>query len=761
MPPVGPDLAAGRRAWSFHPTDPGRPDRDDLAGRRVRIAAALRAGHAVGAGFRLTLEGGPAPRIRLGVGDLRSGRWFERALAPAYGAGRWRKAAPPPELDRCGAWTARRRARPAEPPRTGAELGTIARRLALTLATLGTEVRLELDVRPRPFVRRWPGHWLLEPGPPAPAGPAPAHRTPDPRARPAPPPPGPPPLWESHVSLFLAPEVDDGVGRSVRSGLEIACVGPEGVELLFGRSSRTLPGLPRVLLAEEELLAWLPPEPLEIPLARPLEGPGLGIGRGRDGSAIELPLEPGQGRHLAVLGETGMGKSSLLVAIARRAAGHGAVVLFDPIGETAGLLAGEVDPDRLLRIAPGPLAPALNALGLPGEGSPRDRVAEERRVTDLVAALRRVRAGRYSDGGFWGPRLEEMLGRAIRAAVAFPGATLEDAHTLLATEGRTRSPHPPEADGDLRELAARVRERPDDAEGARRLLYEVVRNPTLAAMVCSRRPSLRTADLVRPGRVTVISGEAAVVGEGTARYLLAIYLALLWSELLARPTPAKTFVLLDEAQWFAHESLAEMLRLARRRDVHVALSTQSIASLPEPVRDAVWTNVADFVAFRGSPEEARDFARLAPSVRPEELLSLGRGEALVLAGKGHEVRWMTAARLPVAAARPAAPRRPSGDPAGSPNEPVPAGTTLRSRPDPLEWIRELRPTGGIGPLVPVSVVELGRIPGFGPTAVRVLGARLGRAGAIVRTTRDGRGSVWWIDPGRLPPAGPAGGPQPS
>jgi len=467
-----------------------------------------------------------------------------------------------------------------------------------------------------------------------------------------------------------------------------------------------------------------------------------------------------------VLGETGMGKSSLLVALAVRAAGLGGVVLLDPMGETADSVAEELSGDagRLLRIAPGEDAPGINALdGIRARGPP-DAVRAERRVSDLVHALRRVRSGRYEESSFWGPRLEEMLTRAVRAAAAFPGATLSEAHLLLSTSGVTRQRVPAGAEEAVSELARRMRERPDDADGARRLLHEVVRNPTLEQMVCARAPTLSSADLVAPGRIVLISGRASVVGESTARYLLAVYLALIWSELLASDRPGKTFVLLDEAQWFAHESLGEMLRLARRRNVHVVLATQSVASLPVPVQEAVWTNVADLVVFRGSPAEARELERAVPSVSMDQLLAMPRGEAVAMIGKGNSVQWVRSARIP----RPAVGRDRRTDGVGGPSRrsddlgvdraPSAAGPVGEvGRPDgrsedPSEVVAFLRERAGVtahdGPVrIPLSELR-SRFPNA-PLVVRQVGAELGRDGTLLRTEHGSLGTSWWLDPHRL------------
>ncbi len=552
--------------------------------------------------------------------------------------------------------------------------------------------------------------------------------------------------------------------------------------IVFGHWPRSI-GSRGFEVTDEELVLFLPgPECPAIfrPLPPPPGSSLLPLGRTRSGAVVGIPLEGRQGRHLAILGETGMGKSSLLVALAHRMGRDHGIVLLDPVGETAEAFDRHIDPralgTRYLRIDPVLSPVRVNALE--GIGPPEvDSTRSERRLNDLVHAFRRVRAGRYA-GGFWGPRIDEMVTRALRAAAVIEKGTIADAHALLATGGRTYRDLPPASLGPMRELAERIRERPDDAEGARRLLYELVRSATLERMLSARDPDLSIDDLVAPGRVVVISGHAARVGESTARYLLSVYLALVWSSLLAQRVPAKTFVLLDEAQWFAHESLAEMLTLGRKRNVHVVLATQSVGSLePESLPPAVWTNVADFVAFRGSPAEAKEFAALTVGITPEQLLALPRGEAAALRGKGTSVRWIRTARLPSREpvgepSRPATDSRPSPGPgrafersseapASPPHgAPSPGDATPPTGEESL--VEHLRARAGgtdPGALLRVPLDELRARAGSDEGVVRRVGGRLGRTGALVRREEGPDGGVWVIDPTRLPPPGdmPEGG----
>jgi DNA helicase HerA-like ATPase len=553
--------------------------------------------------------------------------------------------------------------------------------------------------------------------------------------------------------------------REVSSAIEVLLRSRKGNGIRFSRGRILAPRWRRWFAVSEDELVCILPDPdaaagsVEARARDSL--PTLPLGRTPTGRVVGPRIEPDQGRHMTVLGETGMGKSSTLIAIARKASNLGGVILFDPLGETARSFVAGLSAEgrsRLVEVSPRQVGCSINALeGIgPDEGDP---IPSDRRLNDLVHALRRVRSGRHSDSSYWGPRLEEMLTRSVRAAAGFPNGTLADAHTLLATGGRTRQVTPPSTQDDVRELSNRIRERPDDAEGARRLLYEVVRSPVLLRMLCERNPELHTKNLVDDGRIVVISGDAASVGESVARYLLAVYLALVWSELLARPSNPKTFVVLDESQWFSHESLAEMLRLARRKNVHVVIATQTVGSLPDSVAEAVWTNVSDFVAFRGSPEEARELSRATHGISVEEVLSLPRGHAAVLLGKGNSVDWLRTAGRPPGSVTSSGGADAIGSASRFREPKVPAEASLVSADGVLTWIRDRSRALPIGELLRVELDELRRTIDPSGRAVRDAGSLLGRAGAIVASERSVSGPVWVLDPTRIP--GGSGSTNPS
>ncbi len=778
-------------AWEFRPVPRAERRRAEEESFHERLAATLRAGHGLAASFALRLTTGAEPRLLLSVGSSPAHRWVDRTLTRIYGTSQWRRTHPSSVAARGGPWVAARAYSWPQPLRAVTDGAALTDVLALSAATVAPGAFLEFELTPLPD----PGpSWWQGVLPRLPASPTPARGWGRPHPARAPEParselsdvrPVRPLFWALRATIGAEdPDRSPDSLRTVVRAFERASRGNLGNGLVF----RPLRSFQRwwardFPVSEEELVLLLPGPECPCGPARPRPTPGglrLAFGRSRAGTVVGPEVEPDQGRHLAVLGETGMGKSSLLVSLSVRTSRNAGLVLFDPLGETAEAFLQEIAATsevRPIRIDPehSPLRTnALEGVG-PSEG---DAVRSERRLNDLVHAFRRVRAGRYVDSSYWGPRIEEMLTRALSAAAAFPHGTLTDAHTLLATGARLHRDLPSEAMGPVRELGDRIREHPQDAEGARRLLYEVVRSPVLERMLCAREPELLPGDLVAPGTVVVLSGNASRVGESTARYLLSTYLALLWSELLSRRVRSKTFIVLDEAQWFSHESLAEMLRLGRRANVHVVLATQAVASLPESVREAVWTNVADFVAFRGSPDEAREFSRVAHGLPPEEILSLPRGQAAVLLGKGEAVEWVHSARLPGSAELPDGRRRlgpglSPGDETPSRPESGPLPRATRGPPrepsaevdheeEVFRRLRALAGAAGAGTVLRVPLCDLRPDGDTDGRAVRSAGSRLGRSGALLGVERTDRGRVWVLAIDRIPPPrGPASTGEPS
>jgi hypothetical protein len=373
------------------------------------------------------------------------------------------------------------------------------------------------------------------------------------------------------------------------------------------------------------------------------------------------PWNPGEGHHLLIVGETGMGKSSFVTSLAASVFGRPGVetVLIDPLGDTVREFLRRVTPGgegraRLWAPLSAPLP--LDIFESPSGTSASDLAQDQdRRVGELVSALRQLRSERYGETVFWGPRLEGLLRRVLLLVVRQPHGTLRDAETLLSAPEHwsAQAERLPERSREL--YRGILRESPEDRQGARRVIEEITLSEVLGRLFADPRPS-PLASLLGPGRAVGFDLERARVGERISSYLGGVLLSLLWTYAMHRDRRRALALFLDEVQAYPTTVLLEMLALGRRFNLHLVAATQSLGSLSPALREALLTNCRDWVLFRGSPADVRYVEDVAPSIS-RELTGLAQGEALVLRGKGRRI-----ARLRTLPLRAASGERPASSP---------------------------------------------------------------------------------------------------
>ena len=143
----------------------------------------------------------------------------------------------------------------------------------------------------------------------------------------------------------------------------------------------------------------------------------LYIGARTSGVPVMLDAEERR-RHLYIIGQTGTGKSTLILNLIQQdlVAGEG-LALLDPHGDLAEAVLAHVPKARtndLVYVNP---ADVERPVGF----NPLSRVAHDLKpiVADgVVSAFRHV----WPDS--WGPRLDYILTNAVRALLDIPGATL-------------------------------------------------------------------------------------------------------------------------------------------------------------------------------------------------------------------------------------------------------------------------------------------------------------------------------------------------
>jgi hypothetical protein len=331
-------------------------------------------------------------------------------------------------------------------------------------------------------------------------------------------------------------------------------------------------------------------------------------------------------RHLYILGQTGTGKSTLLLNLIAQdlAAGEG-LALLDPHGDLAEAALLHVPRDRtndLVYINP---ADAERPIGF----NPLSAVPDDLKpiVADqIVGAFKHV----WPDS--WGPRLDYILINAVRTLLDVPGATLLMLPRLLIDDPfRAQLVHRYLRDPVVR--AFWVGEyagfspsfRAEAISPVQNKIGRVLIEPRLRNMLAQPRSTITLRRLMDEGAIVICNLAKGRIGESPAHLLGALLTTTFAQAALSRAdiplTARRPFHLYaDEFQSFATESFALILSEARKYGLTLTVGHQFLDQIPEGLRAAVFGNVGSMLACRTGASDAPIIA---------EQLGLGGADALL------------------------------------------------------------------------------------------------------------------------------------
>lgn len=338
-------------------------------------------------------------------------------------------------------------------------------------------------------------------------------------------------------------------------------------------------------------------------------------------------------RHLYIVGQTGTGKSTLLLNLVEQDLANGeGVALLDPHGDLAEAVLTRVPRARtndLVYLNPADLA-------FPIGFNPLSQVRDDLKaiVADgIVSAFRHV----WADS--WGHRLDYILTNAVRALLDVPGATLLMLPRLLVDDGfRARIVGQHVADPIVHSFW--VNEYAGYSPSFRTEAIAPIQNkigkiliaPSLRNMLAQPRSTITLRRLMDESAIVVCNLSKGSLGESTAHLLGALLTTSLAQAALSRadspPSERPVFHLYaDEFQSFATDSFALILSEARKYGLTLTLAHQYLNQLPDQLRSAVFGNAGSIVACRSGAEDAAILAAQIGLNNPDALLDLANYSA--------------------------------------------------------------------------------------------------------------------------------------
>jgi hypothetical protein len=337
-------------------------------------------------------------------------------------------------------------------------------------------------------------------------------------------------------------------------------------------------------------------------------------------------------QHLYIVGKTGLGKSTLLrnLILQDLYAGRG-VGLLDPHGDLARDVLDAIPRGRtndVLYFNPGDLSRPVGLNLLPKV--PRDE--EHLVVAGVLSAFRGIW------GSSWGPRLEYILGHALAALLDHGHLTILALPRLLSDdafrERITAKVRDPVVRAFWREEYARYdkRFRLEAIAPIQNKVGRLLASPPMRNLLGQVGTRFDAGFLMDHERIMIADLAKGMVGDDQSRLLGALLLSQFqWAAMrrAGRPDAARIpfYLYIDEFQSFATEALTSILAEARKYGLSLVLAHQYLDQLTDEIRQSVFGNAGNLIAFRVGQRDARILEdELGGDVKMGNLVSLEKYE---------------------------------------------------------------------------------------------------------------------------------------
>lgn len=344
-------------------------------------------------------------------------------------------------------------------------------------------------------------------------------------------------------------------------------------------------------------------------------------------------------RHIACIGSTGSGKSTVLRRIAAQDSERGdGLLVIDAHGDLADAVLSDVPAWRhnhvcFLSAADLEHPVALNVLEDPHHADDRAAV-----VDGVVSAMRAI----WHES--WGARMENVLRHSCRVLIETPNASLILIPRLLMDDAFREEVAPRVSDPFTRDFFTRRFEnwretyRDEVIEPVLNKMESFLAFPSIKNILGQARSTLHLSHAMHRGRIVVVNLASGMVGETAARLFGALLIAQLRSAAMARASvpieERRPFhVILDEAQAYGSLAVVGLLSEVRKYGCSVTIATQFLDALGDTTRAALLGNAATLIVFRCAPADAAllapHFNELHQDFNPAALQSTPVGEAWV------------------------------------------------------------------------------------------------------------------------------------
>lgn len=358
-----------------------------------------------------------------------------------------------------------------------------------------------------------------------------------------------------------------------------------------------------------------------------------------------------RGRHLYIIGQTGVGKSGLLelLTISDIFSPYGFAVI-DPHGDYAINILRRIPAERADDViyfnpADTDFPIAFNPMEV------TDAKLKTHTASEIIGVLKRMFES-------WGPRLEYILRYTLLALLDYPDATMLDI-TRMLTEKKFRNEvleyvQDPVVKNFWTVEFASWNDK-FAAEAVAPVLNKVgafTANPIVRNIIGQTKSSFNIREIMDERKILIVNLSRGLIGEDNAALLGALLVTKIQLGAMSRADIDQKdripfYLYVDEFQNFATDSFATILSEARKYALNLTVANQYIAQMSMSVRDAVFGNVGSIISFRMGADDARVMTRyFEPKFEEHDLVHMHNRHFVVsMTIEGEKVQAFSAQSL--------------------------------------------------------------------------------------------------------------------
>ena len=342
-----------------------------------------------------------------------------------------------------------------------------------------------------------------------------------------------------------------------------------------------------------------------------------------------------RGKHVYVIGKTGMGKSTMLENMAIQDIQNGeGIAYIDPHGSTAEKLLDFVPHERIKDV----LYFAPFDTDYPVGFNVMEDVGFDKRhlvVSGLMGAFKRI----WVDA--WSARMEYILQNVLLALLEYPGSTLLDVNRMLTNKPFRAAVIEKITDPIVKafwteEFATYTDRYTQEATPAiQNKVGQFVANPLIRNIVGQPKSTFDLRKMMDERKLFIVNLSKGRMGESNAALLGSMLTVKIYLAAMSRADepPARMarlprcYFYVDEFQSMMNEAFADILSESRKYKLALTLANQYIEQMEENVRNAVFGNVGTLITFRVGPFDAEVLKVVfEPTFMAEDLVGLGLGQ---------------------------------------------------------------------------------------------------------------------------------------